>query len=421
MSEERTERASPRRRQQAAEKGDRVRSRELVSAAAMVAGVLTLGALVERWAAQWRSVFATFLALGTAHHGSLQAGSLGAGSVGPGSMGAGSMPGYGLDAAAGLTGRVAVIREASLVMLSPMLLLFAAVTAAALFAGLAQGGGAAIHAGALALKWERLSPAQNFRNLLSLRGLARLLKSLLPVAVLLIFAIHRIAGLTAIPPLSAEQVPGMLKTSYAILLDTAWILFAWSAVDYLVEWRSWESRQKMSKQEVREEQKQTEGSPQVRGRIKSLRRQLRRRQLRADISRATVVITNPAHYAVALSFDFETMEPPKMVAKGRDLLAARIKEEARWAGIPIVENPPLARSLYRHLEPGRTIPHNLYAAVAAILAFLYRQRVEESLKRDRAARQAAAARAETGSPGGVSPRRDQPAAGERLRTPREAR
>jgi flagellar biosynthetic protein FlhB len=96
-----------------------------------------------------------------------------------------------------------------------------------------------------------------------------------------------------------------------------------------------------------------------------------------------VVITNPAHYAVALSFSFETMEPPKMVAKGRDLLAAQIKEEARWAGIPIVENPPLARSLYRHLEPGQTIPYDLYAAVAGILAYLYRQQVEERLRRER--------------------------------------
>ena len=109
---------------------------------------------------------------------------------------------------------------------------------------------------------------------------------------------------------------------------------------------------------------------------------MRRRLLKADISHATVVITNPAHYAVALSFSFETMEPPRLLAKGRDLLAAQIKEEARWAGIPIVENPPLARSLYRHLQPGQSIPHDLYAAVAAILAYLYRQQGEERLRRE---------------------------------------
>src|SRR5260370_32191503 len=106
----------------------------------------------------------------------------------------------------------------------------------------------------------------------------------------------------------------------------------------------------MSKQEVREEFKESEGNPQVRGRIRNLQRQMRQRQLKADISRATVVTTNPTHFAVALSFDFETMETPRLLAKGRNLLAEEIKREARWAGVPIVENPPLARSLFKSVE-----------------------------------------------------------------------
>jgi flagellar biosynthetic protein FlhB len=97
-----------------------------------------------------------------------------------------------------------------------------------------------------------------------------------------------------------------------------------------------------------------------------------------------VVVTNPTHYAVALSFDFETMEPPKVLAKGRDLLAAQIREEAQWAGVPIVENPPLARSLYRQVEAGQPIPYELYAAVAGILAWLFRREVEERVKREKA-------------------------------------
>ncbi len=103
-----------------------------------------------------------------------------------------------------------------------------------------------------------------------------------------------------------------------------------------------------------------------------------------------MVLTNPTHYAVALGFDFLTMEAPKVLAKGRNLLAEEIKAEARWAGVPIVENPPLAQSLYRTVEVGQAIPVELYAAVAAILAYLYRQRVEAEL-RDRQAREAAAA------------------------------
>jgi flagellar biosynthetic protein FlhB len=119
----------------------------------------------------------------------------------------------------------------------------------------------------------------------------------------------------------------------------------------------------------------------MKGRIRSLQRQMRRRMLRADVKKASVVITNPTHYAVALSFDMATMEAPKVLAKGRDLLAAQIREEARWAGIPLVENPPLARSLYRAVEPGQSIPIELYAAVAAILAYLFRQEAEQRMRR----------------------------------------
>ena len=107
---------------------------------------------------------------------------------------------------------------------------------------------------------------------------------------------------------------------------------------------------------------------------------MRRRKLQADVSKASVVITNPTHYAVALEFNFETLQAPKVLAKGRNLMAERIKDEALWAGVPIVENPPLARSLFRSVEPGQSIPHDLYAAVAAILAFLYRQQVEEKMR-----------------------------------------
>jgi flagellar biosynthetic protein FlhB len=97
------------------------------------------------------------------------------------------------------------------------------------------------------------------------------------------------------------------------------------------------------------------------------------------------VITNPTHYAIALSFDFATMEAPRLLAKGRNLLAEEIKAEARWAGVPIVENPPLARGLYRTVEVGQSIPVDLYAAVATILAYLYRQRVEAETRRRRSA------------------------------------
>jgi flagellar biosynthetic protein FlhB len=108
-----------------------------------------------------------------------------------------------------------------------------------------------------------------------------------------------------------------------------------------------------------------------------------------------VVITNPTHYAVALEFSFETMSAPTVLTKGRGLHAAEIREEARWAGVPLIENPPLARSLYKAVEPGQTIPFDLYATVAGILAFLYRQKVEEKVREQK--REATRAQAPLGA------------------------
>jgi flagellar biosynthetic protein FlhB len=127
------------------------------------------------------------------------------------------------------------------------------------------------------------------------------------------------------------------------------------------------------------------GNPEIKGRVRQIQHAMRRRKVKADMSRASVVITNPTHYAVALEFSFETMQAPMLLAKGRDLFAAEIREEAKWAGVPIIENPPLARSLYRMVEPGQSIPFELYSAVAGILAYLYRQKVEERMRRQRQA------------------------------------
>jgi flagellar biosynthetic protein FlhB len=207
--------------------------------------------------------------------------------------------------------------------------------------------------------------------------------------MLAVFALQRIGRQLTLPPFSTARLEMLGSDVYGLLLATAWLLFGWSAIDYLVEWQSRESRLKMSREDMREEMKQTEGNPQIRGRIRNLQRQARRRRVKNDVAHAAVVLVNPTHYAVALGFDFGTMEAPKVMAKGRNLLAEEIKAEARWAGVPIIENPPLARSLYRSVEVGQPIPVDLYAAIAAILAYLYRQRVEAEL-RDRRARETAA-------------------------------
>jgi len=367
MAGERTEQASPRRRQKAREQGDRPRSRDLAAAAATLAGTLTLGLAAPGWLAGWRSACDRLLRLG-------------------------ETPGWrdedGIAA-------ILELRAIAVEVMLPLCAVLLACAGAALAAGVAQGGGMSFYAPALEPKWSRIDPVSNLKNLFSLRAAARLGKSMLPVAVLTGLAWQKLAGLAEIPVFSLVRLPQVLTDAYGLLVDAAWILCLWSALDFAIEWRSWSERLKMSKQELREEYKETEGNPQIRGRLRSLQRLLRARMLRADVARASVVITNPTHYAVALSFDFATMGAPRVLAKGRNLLAEQIKTEARWAGVPIVENPPLARSLYRTVEPGEPIPFELYAAVAGILAYLYRQQVEERIRQQalasvRAAPQASA-------------------------------
>jgi flagellar biosynthesis protein FlhB len=363
MPGERTEQATQHRREKARREGDILHSRELSAAAGTLAGALALGVLGPQSMEAWRGAFAGFLALGASAHWE----------------------------PATLEPTLRAMRRLALEELGPAAIVMALVVVASLGAGIAQTGGVSVHMSALAWKPERINPVANIKNLFSLRAAARLAKSLIPAAFLAVFAVQRIARQLTIPPFSTERLELLGQDVYGLLLAAAWLLFGWSAIDYMVEWQSRESRLKMSRQDLRDEYKETEGSPQIRGRIRSLQRQMRRRRVKADVGKAAVVLTNPTHYAVALGFDFVAMDAPKVLAKGRNLLAEEIKAEARWAGVPIVENPPLAQSLYRNVELGQAIPVELYAAVAAILAYLYRQRVEAEL-RERKAREAAARR-----------------------------
>ncbi|WP_420239904.1 EscU/YscU/HrcU family type III secretion system export apparatus switch protein [Telmatobacter bradus] len=357
MPGERTEQATQHRRDKARKDGDILHSRELTAASASLAGILTLGVMGGRIVEQWRTALAGFLALG--------------------------QPGHWEPSTVGPT--MIALRGLMLTVLSPIIMMMFAVVVAALAVALLQTGGVNIHMESIGFKFERLNPVTNIQGLFSIRSLARMGKSLLPAGLLAVFAVQRIARQLHVPPFSTARLEMLSGDVYGLLLTAAWILFGWSLIDFLVEWQSRESRLKMSKQELRDEYKETEGNPQIRSRIRGLQRQMRRRKVKEDVSKAAVVLTNPTHYAVALGFDFGTMEAPKVLAKGRNLLAEEIKAEARWAGVPIIENPPLARSLYRAVEVGQNIPVDLYAAVASILAFLYRQRVEAEM-RDRRAR-----------------------------------
>jgi flagellar biosynthetic protein FlhB len=375
MPGERTEQATQHRREQARKEGDLLHSRELTSAAGTLAGVIALGAVSEHAMEAWRGSLAGFLALGAAARWETSA----------------------------MEPTLAAMRRLTISVFAPLGAVMMAVAAAALGVAVLQTGGVSFHFETVGFKLDRINPVSNIRNLFSLRAAARLAKSLIPASVLALIAVGKIERQLALPPFSTVRLELLATDVFGLLQAAAWLMFGWAAIDYLVEWQSRESRLKMSREDLREEFKSTEGNPQIRSRIRGLQRQMRRRKVKADVSKAAVVLTNPTHYAIALGFDFSTMEAPRVVAKGRNLLAEEIKAEARWAGVPILENPPLARSLYRSVEVGQAIPVDLYAAVASILAWLYRQRVEDELRERRAREAATQARRQPPGGSGVGP------------------
>ncbi|RSL19468.1 flagellar biosynthetic protein FlhB [Edaphobacter aggregans] len=356
MSTKGTEQATPERRKKAKAKGDSVRSRELLSAMAMLGGVAMLGISAHGFVAGWGKVYIE------------------------------SLRSAAVDEVNGDQGWNEAVRRMLAPALLPVGLVMAASFGGALLAGVAQGGGVQVHPNAVGVKFSKLNPVTNLGHLFSLRSTTRLVKSLVPAAVMVVLGWGALKALMLpMPVMSLMRLPATFSTAYGLALDAAWVTLAWSGLDYAMEWRSWNERLKMSKQEIRDEVKEAMGNPQVKMKIRQIQMAMRKRKVKADMSRASVVITNPTHYAVALEFSFETMEAPKVLCKGRDLHAAEIREEARWAGIPMIENPPLARSLYRMVEPGQSIPFELYATVAGILAYLYRQKVEERMRRERQA------------------------------------
>ncbi|HUK23280.1 MAG TPA: EscU/YscU/HrcU family type III secretion system export apparatus switch protein [Terriglobales bacterium] len=348
-----TEQATPRRRQKAREKGQIARSRELVSSLSALTAVLLLGARGPALAGEWRGML---------------------GSV--------------LDAAgSGDLGRdLPLLMAASLPVLQVGALVLGLAWMAAMVSGVAQGG-LVFAPSALAFNPERLNPATRLEQLFSLPALGRLLKSLLPGAAIVYLTLALLTrdwrALLTMPHLALGGVAGF---SLGRVFEVAWksslVLLIWAGADYLIERRKLESELRMSRQDLKDEYKETEGHPTVKARIRRLQRSARRRRMLEDAKRAAVVITNPAEFAVALEYKPE-MPAPVVVAKGRNRLAQEIKEIARWEGIPLVENPPLAHALYRAVEVGQSIPPKLYAVVAGILAAIYRAQERAASARGR--------------------------------------
>jgi len=235
----------------------------------------------------------------------------------------------------------------------------------------------------LGVSFERLRPDPSRLNPISrltsmpMQNMVQALKAviLLPLLVAAVwFAIRQnLEGFFALPWLSVR--PGVAEIGVA-LKRLLWYGATLLAISGILDW-TWQKHQlgktlKMTKQEVREEGKESEGNPETKGRIRRVQRELARRNMMKEISKATAVIVNPTHYAVAIHYQIESASAPRVVAKGRDYLALRIRQRALDHSIPIVENQPLAQALYKSVEVGQEIPPHLYRAVAEILAYIYR-------------------------------------------------
>lgn len=227
--------------------------------------------------------------------------------------------------------------------------------------------------------FSRINPIGGFQRLFSSRGLVDLVKAVAKLTIVGFVAYTTIKNhlfvllqtIQASPLTAALNVWGVL---YSLALKICSFLLILAIFDYF--YQRWEHRRnlRMSKKEVKDEYKQQEGNPQIKNKIRQRQRQIAMRRMMQAVPKADVVITNPTHFAVALQYDSKTMSAPLVIAKGEDLIAARIKEVAKEHNIAIVENKPLAQALYKTVEIGEAIPAQLFQAVAEVLAFVYRLR-----------------------------------------------
>ena len=263
--------------------------------------------------------------------------------------------------------------EQTLTLLMPMM---AALLAIGLVANVVQFG-FNLKENLLVPDFKKLNPVSGVKNLLSLKALVELVKSILKIGFVgLIAYLILQRELVTIPSLIHAEIvetaayTGQMAFKIAFFVCLGLIVLA--AADFT--YQKWQHRKNlmMTKQEVKEERKQSDGDPQVKARIRSMQLEMAQRRMMEAIPSADVVITNPTHFAIAIQFDAHAMEAPQVVAKGADYIAQRIREIAEAHDVPLVENKPLARALYRSTDIGEMIPADLYRAVAEVLAYVYR-------------------------------------------------
>jgi len=245
------------------------------------------------------------------------------------------------------------------------------------FLGSALQVGLVFSGKALQAKGERLNPLAGIARMFSVRAGVELAKSIAKICIVgyIVYAFLRdnCTDITSLAGGDYKTSCSMIgQLTWGLLLRSAIALFVIAALDYMFQRMQLEKQLRMTKQEVKEDFKRTEGDPLIRSRIRQRQREISKQRMMHEVPKADVVVTNPTHFAVALRYDAEHSNAPIVVAKGQRLIAQRIKDIAIENGVPIVENVQLARALYASVEIGYEIPAELYQAVAEILAYVYR-------------------------------------------------
>ncbi|MGH7233146.1 MAG: flagellar biosynthesis protein FlhB [Nitrospiraceae bacterium] len=350
QNESRTERASARRKADARKKGQVALSRDVPTAAVLLTGALVLyflaGAGVNRMAGLMREWFARVPEI--------------------------THQEFGREAFQSL---MHVFTRDALTLIMPMSL---AVAATGTGAYLVQTG-LLWRAEGVQMDPSRLNPLEGLRRLVSLRALAELVKAILKIGLITAAAYWSIRDDVArLPDLIQYDLQGLLAVSADLGMNMAlWIAMmvaVIAAADYAYQRFEWERSLKMTPEEVKQEQREAEGDPLLRSRVRSVQREMVRNRMIAAVPQADVVVTNPTHVAVALQYDHKTMTAPVVLAKGAGFIAERIKAVAKEHGVMVVENKIVARTLYQLVEVGREVPADLYRAVAEVLAYVYRAR-----------------------------------------------
>lgn len=251
-----------------------------------------------------------------------------------------------------------------------------------LFLGLiASFGQVGINVAEEALKpnWGKINPLKGMKQLFSMNAIVEVVKGLLKMGIVggLVYLVLR-KHLREFFVLNDQSIGGILNfvgnVAMELMLKVVIALLFLAAGDYIYQRFQFNKKLKMTKQEVKEEQKQIEGDPLIKSRIRSLQQEMARRRMMQEVPKADVIITNPTHYAIALRYNGKEMDAPVVIAKGMRKIAQRIKEIAAEHDIPLIENPPLARALYDAVAIGQEIPTKFYQAIAEVLAQIYRMK-----------------------------------------------